>query len=110
MPGWGSLWRGRFYDDLLLKCGNQTKTGRGDIRGMAVIVLDTLTKHQWVGGEDLAKVLKLHSNQLCRTLCQFEEEKLVSRDHRRESAKGVKTYNAAIAAAGDGQQVINEGE
>ncbi|KAK1311926.1 hypothetical protein QJS10_CPA07g00640 [Acorus calamus] len=40
----------------------------------------------------------------------FEEEKLVSRDHRRESAKGGKTYNAAIAAAGDGQQVTKEGE
>ncbi|KAK1305988.1 hypothetical protein QJS10_CPA10g01674 [Acorus calamus] len=99
-----------FYDDLQLKGGNRTKTGRGDIRGMAVVVLDALTKCEWVGEEDLAKVLKLHSKQLRRTLCQFEQEKLVSKDHRRESAKGGKTYNAAIAAAGDGQQVIKEGE
>ncbi|KAK1314143.1 hypothetical protein QJS10_CPA06g02182 [Acorus calamus] len=99
-----------FYDDLLLKGENQTKTGRGDNRGMAVVVLDALTKREWVREEDLAKVLKLHSKQLRRTLRHFEEEKLVSRDHRRESAKGGKTYNAAISAAGDGQQVVKEGE
>ena len=34
--------------------------------------------------EDLAKALKLHSKQLRRTLRFFEEEKLVTRDHRRE--------------------------
>ncbi|KAK1311927.1 hypothetical protein QJS10_CPA07g00641 [Acorus calamus] len=33
-----------FYDDLLLKSGNQTKMRRGDICGMAVVVLDALTK------------------------------------------------------------------
>jgi transcription initiation factor TFIIE subunit alpha len=34
--------------------------------------------------EDLAKALKLHSKQRRRTLRFFEEEKLVTRDHRRE--------------------------
>lgn len=34
--------------------------------------------------EDLAKDLKLHSKQLRRTLRFFEEEKLVTRDHRKE--------------------------
>ena len=41
-------------------------------------------RRQWVREEDLAKDLKLHSKQLRRTLRFFEEEKLVTRDHRRE--------------------------
>lgn len=34
--------------------------------------------------EDLAKDLKLHTKQLRRTLRFFEEEKLITRDHRKE--------------------------
>ena len=41
-------------------------------------------RRQWVREEDLAKDLKIHSKQLRRTLRLFEEEKLVTRDHRRE--------------------------
>ena len=41
-------------------------------------------RRQWVREEDLAKDLRLHSKQLRRTLRFFEEEKLVTRDHRRE--------------------------
>lgn len=41
-------------------------------------------RRQWVREEDLAKDLKLHSKQLRRTLRFFEEEKVVTRDHRRE--------------------------
>lgn len=41
-------------------------------------------RRQWVREEDLAKDLKLHSKQLRRTLRFFEEEKLVTRDHRKE--------------------------
>ncbi|RRT45946.1 hypothetical protein BHE74_00009878 [Ensete ventricosum] len=33
-----------FYDDVTIKGENQPKTGRGDNRGMAVIVLDALTR------------------------------------------------------------------
>ncbi|KAF8391830.1 hypothetical protein HHK36_022168 [Tetracentron sinense] len=73
-----------FYDDITTKGDNQPKTGRSDNRGMAVVVLDALTRRQWVREEDLAKDLKLHSKQLRRTLRFFEEEKLVTRDHRRE--------------------------
>lgn len=93
-----------FYDDITTKGDNQPKTGRSDNRGIAVVVLDALTRRQWVREEDLAKDLKLHSKQLRRTLRFFEEEKLVTRDHRRETAKGAKIYSAAIAATGDGQQ------
>ncbi|XP_042457008.1 general transcription factor IIE subunit 1-like isoform X5 [Zingiber officinale] len=73
-----------FYDDVSLKGDNQPKNGRGDNRGMAVIVLDALTRRQWVREEDLAKTLKLHAKQLRRILRYFEEEKLVMRDHRKE--------------------------
>lgn len=98
-----------FYDDITMKGDNQPKNGRGDNRGMAVVVLDALTRRQWVREEDLAKALKLHSKQLRRTLRFFEEEKLVTRDHRRETAKGAKIFSAAVAATADGPH-IREGE
>lgn len=33
-----------FYDDINMKGDNQQKTGRSDNRGMAVVILDALTK------------------------------------------------------------------
>ncbi|KAJ1295438.1 hypothetical protein BS78_01G224100 [Paspalum vaginatum] len=100
-----------FYDDVSMKGDNQPKTSRGENRGMAVVVLDALTRRPWVREEDLAKALKLHSKQLRRILRFFEEEKLVTRDHRKENAKGTKQHNTAAAAASDGQPVTNkEGE
>lgn len=97
-----------FYDDITMKGDTQPKSGRSDNRGMAVVILDALTRRQWVREEDLAKDLKLHSKQLRRTLRFFEEEKLVTRDHRKETAKGAKVYSAAVAATGDGH--VKEGE
>lgn len=99
-----------FYDDITTKGDNQPKTGRSDNRGIAVVVLDALTRRQWVREEDLAKDLKLHSKQLRRTLRFFEEEKLVTRDHRKETAKGAKIYNAAVAATADGHHTGREGD
>ena len=34
-----------FYDDVSMKGDNQPKTSRGDNRGMAVVVLDALTRY-----------------------------------------------------------------
>ncbi|KAH6780548.1 Transcription factor TFIIE [Perilla frutescens var. hirtella] len=99
-----------FYDDITTKGENQQKIGRSDNRGIAVVILDALTRRQWVREEDLAKDLKLHTKQLRRTLRFFEEEKLITRDHRKETAKGAKIYNAAFAATGDGQQTGREGD
>ncbi|OMO89012.1 Transcription factor TFIIE, alpha subunit [Corchorus olitorius] len=99
-----------FYDDHTTKGDNQPRMGRGDNRGIAVVILDALTRRQWVREEDLAKELKLHSKQLRRTLRYFEEEKLVTRDHRKETAKGAKIYSAAVAATIDGQVGGKEGE
>ncbi|XP_058721404.1 uncharacterized protein LOC131593159 isoform X2 [Vicia villosa] len=90
-----------FYDDLTNKGDNQPKAGRSDNRGIAVVVLDALTRRQWVREEDLAKDLKLHAKQLRRTLRFFEEEKIITRDHRKETAKGAKIYSAAVAATAD---------
>ncbi|GFP93768.1 hypothetical protein PHJA_001521200 [Phtheirospermum japonicum] len=99
-----------FYDDIT-KGETQTKAGRSDNRGIAVVILDALTRRQWVREEDLAKDLKLHTKQLRRTLRFFEEEKLVTRDHRKETSKGAKVYNAAVAAATvDGQKFGREGD
>ncbi|KAK8569038.1 hypothetical protein V6N13_106907 [Hibiscus sabdariffa] len=99
-----------FYDDVTTKGDNQPKMGRGDNRGIAVVVLDALTRRQWVREEDLAKELKLHSKQLRRILRLFEEEKLVTRDHRRETAKGAKVYSAAVAATVENQVGGKEGD
>ncbi|XP_039034858.1 transcription initiation factor IIE subunit alpha-like [Hibiscus syriacus] len=99
-----------FYDNVTTKGDNQPKMGRGDNRGVAVVVLDALTRRQWVREEDLAKELKLHSKQLRRTLRLFEEEKIITRDHRKETAKGAKIYSAAVAATVDGQPGGKEGE
>ncbi|KAL0405610.1 UNVERIFIED_CONTAM: Transcription initiation factor IIE subunit alpha [Sesamum latifolium] len=99
-----------FYDDITTKGENQPKAGRSDNRGIAVVILDALTRRQWIREEDLAKDLKLHTKQLRRTLRFFEEEKLVTRDHRKESSKGAKIYNAAVAATVDGQKNGREGD
>lgn len=96
-----------FYDDDTSKGENQPKTGRSDNRGIAVVVLDALTRRQWVREEDLAKVLKLHSKQLRRTLRLLEEDKMITRDHRKETAKGAKIYSAAVAAI-DGRHTGRE--
>ncbi|KAH1118119.1 hypothetical protein GLYMA_17G121700v4 [Glycine max] len=73
-------------------------------------MIEPYNKRQWVREEDLAKDLKLHTKQLRRTLRFFEEEKIITRDHRRETAKGAKIYGAAVAATADGQQTAKEGE
>ncbi|KAM7479736.1 hypothetical protein LguiA_027949 [Lonicera macranthoides] len=99
-----------FYDAVTTKGDNQPKNGRCDNRGIAVVVLDALTRRQWVREEDLAKDLKLHTKQLRRTLRFLEEEKFVMRDHRKETAKGAKIYSAAVAATADAQQFGREGE
>ncbi|GAB4825217.1 hypothetical protein Ancab_008092 [Ancistrocladus abbreviatus] len=99
-----------FYDDITTKGDNQPKTMRSDNRGIAVVILDALTRRQWVREEDLAKDLRLHTKQLRRTLRFFEEEKLVMRDHRKENAKGAKIYNAAVAATADGQPHSRDGD
>ncbi|KAI3926052.1 hypothetical protein MKW98_028188 [Papaver atlanticum] len=70
-----------FYDDL------------------AVVILDALTRRLWVREEDLAKDLKMHNKKLRQILRFFEEEKLVARCHRKESA-----HRFSDAADGHGKE------
>ncbi|KAL1216534.1 hypothetical protein V5N11_030175 [Cardamine amara subsp. amara] len=92
-----------FYDDYTTKSDNQQKSARIDNRGIAVVVLDALTRRQWVREEDLAKELQLHAKQLRKIIRHFEEQKLIMRDHRKETAKGAKMYSVAVAATTDGR-------
>ncbi|AAC72123.1 Contains similarity to transcription initiation factor IIE, alpha subunit gb/X63468 from Homo sapiens [Arabidopsis thaliana] len=92
-----------FYDDYTTKSDNQQKSARSDNRGIAAVVLDALARRQWVREEDLAKDLQLHAKQLRKIIRLFEEEKLIMRDHRKETAKGAKMYSAAVAATTDGR-------
>lgn len=100
-----------FYDDVTAKGDNhQPKNSRSDNRGIAVVVLDALTRHQWIREEDLAKALHLHMKQLRRTLQILKDEKLVANDQRKETAKGAKVLGAAAAGTSDGQQTVKGGE
>ncbi|KAF2547557.1 hypothetical protein F2Q70_00019262 [Brassica cretica] len=58
---------------------------------------------QWVREEDLAKELKLHAKQLRKIIRHFEEQNLIMRDHRKETAKGAKMYSVAVAATTGGR-------
>ncbi|KAK7244311.1 hypothetical protein RIF29_39131 [Crotalaria pallida] len=63
---------------------NQPKPGkrrRNDNRGIAVVILDALTRRRrWVSEQDLAFDLKLNRKQLRRTLNFLEEEKIIARE------------------------------
>ncbi|KAI3960365.1 hypothetical protein MKW98_017089 [Papaver atlanticum] len=94
-----------FYDDdIRLKTEKQSKNRRSDNRGMAIVVLLALTRRQWVREDDLAKDLKLSPIHLRQTLCFFEEEKLIIRVTRKETAKGAHRFNAAVANTTDGKE------
>ncbi|XP_024543384.1 general transcription factor IIE subunit 1 isoform X1 [Selaginella moellendorffii] len=93
-----------FYDDEIPHKGaNPGKSGKSDNKGISVVVLDALTRRQWVKEEELAKRLKLHPKQLRRTLRVLEDEMLVIREDHKETTKNAKVYNAAVAVA-DGEQ------
>ncbi|CAI7782645.1 unnamed protein product [Closterium sp. NIES-54] len=58
-------------------CGGETK-------GLTIVVLDALTRRQWMREEELARQLHLHPKQLRRTLKMLEEELMIVREHRKE--------------------------
>ncbi|KAJ7518182.1 hypothetical protein O6H91_21G058600 [Diphasiastrum complanatum] len=100
-----------FYDEEIPAKGpNRSKSDKSDNRGIAIVILDALTRRQWVKEEDLARDLKLHPKQLRRTLRVLEEEQLVVREDHRETVKAAKAYNAAIAATSDGKPGEQEKE
>lgn len=82
-----------FYDDLLPAAAT---AGQQNAQGMAVVVLDALTRRngQWVREDDLAASLRMQPRPLRRVLRYLEEEMIVARDHRKEPAPA----NPAAAA------------
>ncbi|GBG71195.1 hypothetical protein CBR_g8498 [Chara braunii] len=88
-----------FYDDEIPpRPANRPKSDKSDNKGIAVVILDALTRREWVKEEDLARQLCIHPKQLRRTLRVLEEEMMVIREHRRESVKSTKVLQAAMAA------------
>eukprot|EP00244_Chara_vulgaris_P014469 TRINITY_DN9071_c0_g1_i2.p1 TRINITY_DN9071_c0_g1~~TRINITY_DN9071_c0_g1_i2.p1 ORF type:complete len:559 (+),score=161.15 TRINITY_DN9071_c0_g1_i2:41-1717(+) len=88
-----------FYDDEIPpRPANRPKSDKSDNKGIAVVILDALTRREWVKEEDLARQLCIHPKQLRRTLRVLEEEMIVIREHRRESVKSTKVLQAAMGA------------
>ncbi|KAL9287512.1 putative transcription initiation factor IIE subunit alpha, Zinc finger, RING/FYVE/PHD-type [Arabidopsis thaliana] len=72
-----------FYDNYTPESDNQQKSAK-NVKGSAVIVLDALTRRQWVREEDLAKEVKRNAKELRKLIRHFEEQKFVMRYHRKE--------------------------
>uniref|UniRef100_A0A1J3F7T7 General transcription factor IIE subunit 1 n=1 Tax=Noccaea caerulescens TaxID=107243 RepID=A0A1J3F7T7_NOCCA len=96
-----------FYDNYTTVSDNQQKSARTESRGTAVVVLDALTRRQWVREEDLAKDLRVNAKQLRKILRHFEEQKMVMRYERKETAKRAKMYSVAVSATTDGRAEDN---
>lgn len=108
----------------------RSKTPQGPQSGLGVIVLDALTRREWVQedyvprpreeGEapdpkppGLAQQLRIHPKLLRRVLRHFEQEQIVAREHRRETTKrrrraGDPAPNAAAASMLAGQVAVTE--
>ncbi|KAG7621186.1 Transcription factor TFE/TFIIEalpha HTH domain [Arabidopsis suecica] len=95
-----------FYDNFTPESDNQQKSAK-NVKGSAVIVLDALTRRQWVREEDLAKEVKRNAKELRKLIRHFEEQKFVMRYHRKETAKRAKMYSYAVGGTTDGRAEDN---
>ncbi|XP_010434293.1 PREDICTED: general transcription factor IIE subunit 1-like [Camelina sativa] len=86
---------------------NQQKSAKDGSRCTATMMLDVLTRRQWVREEDLAKELKQNAKKLRKLIRFFEEQKFLVRYHRKETAKRAKMYSFAVAATTDGRAEDN---
>lgn len=79
------LYARAFYDGEILGSaqGEKPKKGKSS-RGLAVVVLDTLMRRQWIKEEELAKDLQLHSKQVKKVVKILQDEGIVVRDSRKE--------------------------
>eukprot|EP00898_Chlorokybus_atmophyticus_P004807 jgi/Chlat1/5327/Chrsp35S08985 len=73
-------------------------TDKTEYLGIAVVIVDALTRRQWVKEDELAKDLRMHPKQLRRAIRVLEEEQLVIREHRREGKKDAQLFALAMAA------------
>ena len=56
---------------------------RIDTTGLAIVVLDALTKREWIEEDRLAEELQVNAKQLRKTLKVLENEQIVKREHRK---------------------------
>ncbi|TXG48966.1 hypothetical protein EZV62_024841 [Acer yangbiense] len=91
-----------FYDDIT-KGDNQPKTGRSDNKGIAVVVLDALTRKIVQNFQSHLELYRFGSSLHIYTVLAYA---LL----RKITAKGAKIYSAAVAATFDGQKFGKEGE
>mmetsp|Transcript_55094 Transcript_55094/g.175273 ORF Transcript_55094/g.175273 Transcript_55094/m.175273 type:complete len:165 (+) Transcript_55094:211-705(+) len=61
---------------------------KDDTSGMAVVILEALTRREWVKEDILADELCLNVQQVRRVLRHFEQEQLIMRVHRKETKRG----------------------
>ncbi|XP_010451328.1 PREDICTED: transcription initiation factor IIE subunit alpha-like [Camelina sativa] len=92
-----------FYDNYTPESDKQQKSAKSDNKGIAVIVLNALTRWQWVKEEDL---LPGGPKQLLRKVLRyFEEQKFIMRVDRKESARGAKKNSVSVANGQPGAKV-----
>ncbi|KAL6641914.1 hypothetical protein ACP70R_020095 [Stipagrostis hirtigluma subsp. patula] len=92
---------GRLLYDGVVFQGGELTTGGGPSAGLAVTVLDTLTRYAWVEEKSLAKMLQVKEKALLLLLQQFEKDKLLKRESLKRGR--VKT------AVDSGQECIRAG-
>ncbi|KAL3159245.1 hypothetical protein ABBQ32_011215 [Trebouxia sp. C0010 RCD-2024] len=80
---------------------------QGTTHGLGIILLDALCGKdqqdrpiEWINEEALAESLHLHIKQVRKALRWLEQEQILAREHRAESARSRKKQAAAEAAAG----------
>lgn len=78
---------------------SRNKFAKVDTTGLAIIVLDTLTRKEWIKEDELADELKLHPKMLRRCMRYLEQEGFVQREHRKETKRGAKRDAVTLAAA-----------
>ncbi|KAM0831817.1 hypothetical protein ACQ4PT_065298 [Festuca glaucescens] len=91
-----------FYDDEVPSTGGTGGQQQHAQAGMAVVVLDALTRRngQRVREDDLAASLRLQPKPLCHVLRFLEAEMMVATDHRKEPAPP-KPADSCAAREGD---------
>ena len=58
-----------------------------DTTGIAIIILDYLTQHEWVREEHLLQELKIAPKLLLRALRYLEQERILRSDSRKEGKR-----------------------
>lgn len=63
------------------------KAMKYETRGLAILIVDALTKEEWVNEAELADKLRIHLALLKRGMRFLEAELVVTREYRRQKLK-----------------------